>query len=291
MNAAGIVCTSHCITEISNCENTGNINSNSKSGGILSELKTTDNLNVYSKFKGCTNSGEIIAKGNSYGAAGGIISHVMGCIKVNKNDFNAYVISANLAEQNSNVDIQYNENDSEIIVTIKNSKKQEEVKPITKTFDLEINKSISEVKLNIDGKEKVEKADGNKLIKIDIPKSKINSSSAEITYKIEVKNIGELPGYVSELTDIIPENMELIESDSWKLNGKIALSNAFEGETLNPGESFVTYITFNWKFNEENIGLKTNKASISGYFNDYGISDNGKGDGSLFHTCGIWDTF
>ena len=195
-------------------------------------------------------------------------------VKTYKNDLNTYAISANLAEQNSNVDIQYNENDGEIIVTIKNTKKQEEVKPITKTFDLEINKSISEVKLNVDGKTKVEKAEGNKLLKIDIPKSKINSSSAEITYKIEVKNIGELPGYVSELTDIIPENMELIESEDWNLDEKIALSNTFEGEILNPGESFVTYITFNWNFNEENIGLKTNKAVISGYFNDYGISDN-----------------
>lgn len=83
MNAAGIVGTSHCITEISNCENTGNINSKSKAGGILSELKTTDNLNVYSKFKGCTNSGEITSKGSSYGSSGGIVSHVMGCIKIN----------------------------------------------------------------------------------------------------------------------------------------------------------------------------------------------------------------
>ena len=83
MNAAGIVGTSHCITEISNCENTGNINSRSKAGGILSELKTTDNLNVYSKFKGCTNSGEITSKGSSVGSSGGIISHVMGCIKIN----------------------------------------------------------------------------------------------------------------------------------------------------------------------------------------------------------------
>ena len=193
-------------------------------------------------------------------------------VKTYKNDLSAYAISANLVEQNSNVDIQYNENDGEIIVTIKNTEKQEE-KTTTKTFDLEINKFISEVKLNVNGKTKVEKVDSDNFIKIDIPKSKINSSSAEITYKIEVKNIGELPGYVSELTDIIPENMELIESEGWNLNEKIAISNAFEGEILNPGESFVTYITFNWNFKEENIGLKTNKATISGYFNDYGVSD------------------
>ena len=127
MNAAGIVGTSHCITEISNCENTGNINSALKSGGILSELKTTDNLNVYSKFKGCTNSGEITSDDsgrNMTGSAGGIISHAMGSIKVNNCTNTGRVTSSSqkaaagiVADINGQIIADYCENTGDIVAT------------------------------------------------------------------------------------------------------------------------------------------------------------------------------
>ena len=87
MNSAGIVGTSHCITNISNSENIGKIISVGKAGGIISELKTEDS-NKYSRLNVCKNVGAITS-GNSQneyatGSAGGIISHAVGCVKIDE---------------------------------------------------------------------------------------------------------------------------------------------------------------------------------------------------------------
>ena len=189
-------------------------------------------------------------------------------------DQNSYNIVANLIDSNSNVDIQFDENNNEIILIIKNAKKSEEDHPTDQKFDLSINKSIEEVKLVVNGKEQIKQKDGDKLLKIDIPKSKVDSSSIEVTYRIEVKNVGDIPGYVTEITDVLPDDMEVIESNNWVVNNKNAISNIFERDIINPGESVITYIKCNLKLNKENIGMKTNKAIISGYYNDYGIADS-----------------
>ena len=64
----------------------------------------------------------------------------------------------------------------EVIVTILNRTKKVEPKPATpednKIFDLQISKSIVNAKLNVDGIKTTKEKEANKLLKIDIPKSK-----------------------------------------------------------------------------------------------------------------------
>ena len=96
MNAAGIVGNSHCIVDINNCQNSGEIYSMNKAGGIISELQT-DNLNKYSNIKSCNNTG-IVTSGNiqnvyARGSAGGIASNIIGDVKVISCTNNAAITS------------------------------------------------------------------------------------------------------------------------------------------------------------------------------------------------------
>jgi hypothetical protein len=195
-----------------------------------------------------------------------------------------YSFSASI-DDNDNATVSVNEDSSEIIVTVVNKKKTEETEEPAdpenpdetedKIFDLEINKSVYEVQVNVGDSTIIKKKDGDKLLKIDIPKSKIEGATIKVIYEIEVKNVGEIAGYATELRDYIPDDMTAVESEAWsKLGDDIAVSNKFENTLLNPGDTVTTYITCKYNLSEDNIGLKTNKAVIYEYYNDEDIQDN-----------------
>lgn len=178
------------------------------------------------------------------------------------------------------VSIDTNETNKEIILKIKNTKKQNPSdEPIIpdepdKIFDLEINKILRNVKVITDGKTIEKNKADNKLLKIDIPKSKITSTEIIATYILEVKNVGEIPGYATEISDTLPDGMTIVNNDIWTENNGVAICNEFSNTKLNPGDSVSAEIVLSLKLTEANIGLKNNLASISGYYNDEGITDN-----------------
>ena len=93
-------------------------------------------------------------------------------------------------------------------------------------------------------------------------------------YKVvEVTNVGEIPGYATELTDYIPDDFELVYDGTWTRKGSKATSAKLENTILNPGESTVLEITFDWKLTENNVGLKTNEAEITAYENEFNAKD------------------
>lgn len=206
--------------------------------------------------------------------------------KVYNDETKKYEVSARIIDnENATVEVQNNE----IVITIKNKKdtstKPEEPEnpeepekpeePEDKVFDLEINKYLTHIKVDMAGKiiEKDKDKNNNELVKVDVPKNKINDTTLEVTYEIEVKNVGEVAGYATEITDKIPDGMVILENEDWFLQNNEAISNLFENKLLQPGESELIPITFSYKLSEQNIGTKINKAIISAYYNEDGIED------------------
>ncbi len=109
MNAAGMLGTSYGLVEIENCTNNGTILSQTKAGGIVSELRTvnggdsyntpietTQNSTGNSEFTNCENNGEIHTTGTGYyieGSEGGILSEVIGYAIINNSTNNGYMTS------------------------------------------------------------------------------------------------------------------------------------------------------------------------------------------------------
>lgn len=149
-----------------------------------------------------------------------------------------------------------------------------------KKFDLKIEKYIKEVKIitNDEVITKTKDRNDKEIMKIDIPKNKIEKTKLQITYGIEVKNVGELGGYATEIVDVIPEGMVIEPSSTWIVTDNQAKTDNLADILLKPGENATMFITCNWDLTNDNVGLKTNKAVITKYHNDKNVKDESEFD-------------
>ena len=153
---------------------------------------------------------------------------------------------------------------------------QSSEKLYVKYFDLTIEKYIDKVIIE-NKKGSITQKYGNNQngnpIKIDIKKSEVNDTVITVTYGLLIKNVGEIPGYATEIVDYTPENFILVEDGKWIIDGKVAKSTLLSGILLNPGESTVAEVTYKWNLSENNIGTRINEAEITKYTNNYGAID------------------
>ncbi len=202
-----------------------------------------------------------------------------------------YSAAFTLAEK-ENVLMQIDENAKEIVIT--SIKKLKELPPPEKPdepdepdmpdlpetgekiFDLKIEKQIKNVEVNTEGKvSRITKKNADELVKVDLPKSKIEKTTLTVTYAIKVTNVGELAGYATGIADELPERMQLVEGqDDWKLQNGVAILNKYSNTKLQPGESFEEDITLKIKLTNDDVGTKINSAEITTYYNDEGVKDN-----------------
>ena len=143
-------------------------------------------------------------------------------------------------------------------------------------FDLSIEKYIQRVTVNTNGTEVVREVGyehKGELVKVDVKNSEAKNTKIEVTYGLLVKNVGEIPGYATEITEYIPEDFELKNIDEWTINGNTATSTVLSDKLLNPGESIMMEVTFEWDLAKGSIGTRRNEAEITKYANDFGAED------------------
>lgn len=124
------------------------------------------------------------------------------------------------------------------------------------TFNISINKEIQKIILN--GEEK--QITNNKLVKLEIPESKLKDTSLQVKYKIILTNTEKIDGIV-KIQDLIPSGFELAEDGQnvWTKDEKGKVTSQVE---LKAGEEKVLEISLNWNSSEENLGTKENTARI-----------------------------
>lgn len=145
-----------------------------------------------------------------------------------------------------------------------------------KYFDLDVTKYIKEVTVKNsikETKQDVGESQKGKLIKIDVAKSEVENTTIRVTYGLRVKNIGEIAGYATELVDYIPKDFKLVQDGIWNVKGDKAVTTKLENTLLQPGESAVIEITFDWKLTEDNIGRRINEGKITKYENEFNAKD------------------
>ena len=144
-----------------------------------------------------------------------------------------------------------------------------------KSFDLSLKQVINKIIVTASNGEKLgefslENGDDiSKLAKIDIPKNKLEGSEVKVEYKITVTNEGETSGYVSEITDHIPEGFifRLEDNPDWSCADGVYTYNALEDVLLKPEESKEITIVLIWN-NIENIGNKANLVEITKHLDE-----------------------
>lgn len=153
-----------------------------------------------------------------------------------------------------------------------------------KYFDLSLLKYVSQVRVTEDGKTKITDTGYNgtenpdPVVKVEINRKKLKTTSVVFVFQIKVTNEGELEGYATEVTDYIPEGLEFYEEDNTEYNWKekedgVVTTDYLKDTLLKPGESATVEIALRWDKSEDNLGMKTNVAEISDDYNDYNTPD------------------
>ena len=153
---------------------------------------------------------------------------------------------------------------------------QSSEKVYVKYFDLAIEKYIEEVTLVKHTGEETYKYGYDKkdtLVKIDLKKSELEGAIIKVTYGLVIKNVGEIPGYATEIIDYTPEDFALVQDGNWLEVGNIAKSTSLKNVLLKPGESTILTVNYEWKLSKDNIGERINEAEILTYTNDYDAID------------------
>ena len=133
-----------------------------------------------------------------------------------------------------------------------------------KNFDIKLTKTINKVIVNDEKGSKEYNLRNATLGKIEIDSKKINSTNIVIEYTISLQNIGETSGYVKEVIDQIPNELDFIEeyNSDWYKEGEYLYNKSISSKLLKPGEVEEIKILLTKKMSENNTGLICNTAQI-----------------------------
>ena len=144
-----------------------------------------------------------------------------------------------------------------------------------KKFDLELNKYISKIVVQNSKGTKSYDFKNKNFAKVEIDRKQLKNSTVIIEYNIQVKNTGDVEGYVSTIVDYMPAGMTFrseLNSNWYLIDGNL-YTKELEKVKLQPGETREINLVLTKQMNEENVGLVNNIAEISEDYNEYGIAD------------------
>lgn len=154
---------------------------------------------------------------------------------------------------------------------------------IRENFDLSLNKTITRVSTVYAGKNKEYNYNETKLAKVEIPAKNISNASLTVEYQLEIKNEGDVEGYVNEIVDYLPEGFEFPQQSNpgWSKSSNGTLKNIeLVGQTIKPGESKIIKLYLTKNMTNSSMGSTINEAgilkssSINGDINVGSVSNN-----------------
>ncbi len=143
-------------------------------------------------------------------------------------------------------------------------------------FDLSLNKTITSVSTTYAGKTKQYDYKDSKLAKVDIPAKNISGAKILVEYQIEIKNEGDIDGYVEEIIDYLPEGFDfnVRMNDGWSKSSNGTLKYiGLAGQTIKTGESKYIKLYLTKTLSGNSVGRITNEAEILKSSNKQGIAD------------------
>lgn len=143
-------------------------------------------------------------------------------------------------------------------------------------FDLSLEKYVSSVTVTNSGGTKKYNYENKDNIKVEIKSKYFENSIVEITYKIRVKNDGEVNGYVNKIVDYVPEGMKFDNNKNpdWYYGDDGNLYyKGFVGKEIQAGASKEILLTLTKTLeNGETVKL-INGAEIAESTNSMGLND------------------
>ncbi len=145
-----------------------------------------------------------------------------------------------------------------------------------KIFDLSLDKTVTEITIRDNGKDKTTTFKDSKLAKAEIDVKRLLKTTAFLKYKIKVTNEGEIAGTADEIVDYLPKDVTFDKSlnPDWNkgTDGNI-YTNCLAKQVINPGESKEITLILTKKMTEDNVGTTINTAEISKASNMQNVID------------------
>ena len=98
------------------------------------------------------------------------------------------------------------------------------------TFDLELDKYVSEVIVQTNRSTTQYGYNDQNLVKVEIPARELNNATVIIRYTIKITNVGEVAGYVQNIVDYIPSDLSFsseLNSDWYQVNANLQNNSYF----------------------------------------------------------------
>lgn len=142
-------------------------------------------------------------------------------------------------------------------------------------YDMELDKFISKIIVQNNKGTKQYDYNDSTFEKVEIHRKQINNSVVILEYTIKVKNAGELPGYVTNVKDYLPNGLEFSSelNPDWYLNGENLYTKALANDQIQPGETREIKLVLMKTMTENNVGVINNRAEIVETYNEYGKQD------------------
>ena len=147
---------------------------------------------------------------------------------------------------------------------------------IRDTMDLKLEKTISKVTVQMSAGTNIYHFNNEKMAKVEIPTKYLEGANVLVEYKIRVENEGDIPAYVTNIVDYLPEGMtfpEELNPDWYQGQDGNLYIEALQDEMIRAGESKEITLTLSKIMTEENTGNVNNTAEIAETYNDYGLTD------------------
>lgn len=151
------------------------------------------------------------------------------------------------------------------------------------SFDFTIKKEIVSTTLDTAKRSETKTYEDVKLGKVEIKAKEIEDAVVELTYKITIKNTGDISGSVDRIVDNLPKDTKLVEGKNsiWYMgNDGNAYYEGLKDQQIEPGEEKTINITIQKQVTADNVGVLMNKASILKTTNKEGMTENKEGNDS-----------
>lgn len=143
--------------------------------------------------------------------------------------------------------------------------------------DFKVDKTISNVKVRTTSGVKEYNFNGEKLAKVEIPAKEISGAVVIVEYKIVVTNVGNVPGIVNKVADVLPDGLtfssELNKEWNMATNGEI-VNTKNTNVKINPGNSITLTLIATKQMRQNTTGTFKNQATISSASSIAGVADS-----------------
>ena len=147
---------------------------------------------------------------------------------------------------------------------------------ITSTlFDMELNKYVSKIIVQTNNGTKTYEYGDSKLAKVEIRAKELQGATVIIEYKIKITNKGEVAGYVRNIADYMPAQLQFNSelNTDWYQQGTDLYNSSLANTPIQPGETKELSLTLTKSMTEESTGLVNNTAEIAECYNEPGLED------------------